>query len=188
MHLLCFCRDWSPDSSTWRINRRDSQYNRVLRVFPFPKLPAVGSLCRWVVVQIENFYDTFPHNLVEIALSDGNWLPMLCPTSGVFLDCFSDVLYTFAHPSIISTRSRTVLAYFAKDWPFLILRARVLSNRDDLPVMCVVLVRFDHIAGFIVNANHSIMWPAVKLRVADCIVDRVWLSVPQTAEGQHIAD
>jgi len=35
-------------------------------------LPAVGSLCRWVPVQIENFYDTFPHNLVEIALSDGN--------------------------------------------------------------------------------------------------------------------
>jgi hypothetical protein len=32
-----------------------------------------------------------------------------------------------------------------------------------------VLVRFDHVASFIVNANHSAMWAAVKL----CLVDYV---------------
>jgi hypothetical protein len=29
-----------------------------------------------------------------------------------------------------------------------------------------LLVRFDHVAGFIVNANHSVMRAAEKLRVA----------------------
>ena len=37
---------------------------------------------------------------------------MLCPTSGAFLDCFSDVLYAFAHASTIVTRSRTVQKVF----------------------------------------------------------------------------
>jgi hypothetical protein len=37
---------------------------------------------------------------------------MLCPTSGVFLDCFSDVLYALAHPSTIPTRSQTVQKVF----------------------------------------------------------------------------
>jgi hypothetical protein len=109
MHLLCFCRNRSPDSSIWRINRRDSQYNRVLCVFPFPKLPAVGSLCFWMPVQIENFHHTFPRDLVdEIALSDGSRFPMCRRTSGVFFDCFLNVRYSLAHVSIISTRSRTV--------------------------------------------------------------------------------
>jgi hypothetical protein len=108
LHLLCFCRNRSPDSSIWRINRRDSQYNRVLRVFPFPKLPAVGSLCFLMPVQIENFYHTFPRDLVEIALSDGSRFPMCRRTSGVFFDCFLNVRYSLAHVSIISTRSRTV--------------------------------------------------------------------------------
>ena len=72
MHFFCFCRNRSPDSSIWRINRGDSQYNRVLRIPPFPKLPAVGSICLRMPVQIENFYHTFPTDLVEIALSDGN--------------------------------------------------------------------------------------------------------------------
>jgi len=72
MHFFRFCRNRSPDSSIWRINRGDSQYNRVLHVPPFPKLPAVGSICLRMPVQIENLYHTFPHDLVEIALSDGN--------------------------------------------------------------------------------------------------------------------
>lgn len=108
MHLLCFCRNRSPDGSIWRVNRRDSQYNRVLCVFPFPKLPAVGSLCFWMPVQIENFYHTFPHDLVEIALSDGSRFPMCRRTSGVFFDCFLNVRYSLAHVLIISIRSRTV--------------------------------------------------------------------------------
>ena len=32
-----------------------------------------------------------------------------------------------------------------------------------------MLVRFDHVARFIVNANHSIMCAAAVHRVADCI-------------------
>src|SRR6266487_6453967 len=31
-----------------------------------------------------------------------------------------------------------------------------------------VLVRFDHVASFVVTANHSIVRPAVTLRVVDC--------------------
>ena len=32
-----------------------------------------------------------------------------------------------------------------------------------------VFVRFDHVARVIVNANHRIVWTAVKLCVADCV-------------------
>jgi hypothetical protein len=49
-----------------------------------------------------------------------------------------------------------------------------------------VLVRFDHIARFIVNANHSVMWTAAMLRVADCVVDRIRFAVPQPIEWQRI--
>ena len=113
LHFFCFCRNRSPDSSIWRINRGDSQYNRILRVPPFPKLPAVRSLCLWMPVQIENFYHTFPRDLVEIALSDGSRFPMCRRTSGVFFDCFFNVRYPRAHASTISTRSRTVHKLFA---------------------------------------------------------------------------
>jgi hypothetical protein len=51
-----------------------------------------------------------------------------------------------------------------------------------------VLMRLNHVASFIVNANHSIMRAAVKLCVADCVADRVWLAVPQPPEWQHIGD
>ena len=64
-------------------------------------------------VQIENFYHTFPRDLVEIALSDGSRFPMCRRTSGVFFDCFFNVRYPRAHASTISTRSRTVHKLFA---------------------------------------------------------------------------
>jgi hypothetical protein len=64
-------------------------------------------------VQIENFYHTFPHDLVEIALSDGSRFPMRRRTSGVFFDCFLNVRHPLAHASTISTRSRTVHKLFA---------------------------------------------------------------------------
>jgi hypothetical protein len=51
-----------------------------------------------------------------------------------------------------------------------------------------VLVRFDHIARFIVNANHSVMWTAAMLRVADCVVDRIRFAVPQPTEWQRIGN
>ena len=40
-----------------------------------------------------------------------------------------------------------------------------------------VLVRFDHVARFIVNANHSTVRPATKRRVFDCIANCVRLAV-----------
>jgi hypothetical protein len=51
-----------------------------------------------------------------------------------------------------------------------------------------LLVRFDHIALGIVNANHSIMRPAVEFYVADCIPDCVWAAIPQWAVWEHVAD
>ena len=51
-----------------------------------------------------------------------------------------------------------------------------------------MLVRFDHIARFIVNANHSVMWTAAMLRVADCVVDRIRFAVPQPTEWQRIGN
>jgi hypothetical protein len=35
-----------------------------------------------------------------------------------------------------------------------------------------VLVRLDHVAGFIVNANHGILWAAVEFSVIEYIADR----------------
>jgi hypothetical protein len=46
-----------------------------------------------------------------------------------------------------------------------------------------VLVHFNHVARFIVNANHSITRAAAKLCAANCIADRVWLGMPQRAVG-----
>jgi hypothetical protein len=51
-----------------------------------------------------------------------------------------------------------------------------------------VLVRLDHLASGIVDANHSVMRTAGKLRVADCVADGVWLAIPQPTERQRIGD
>src|SRR5712692_5517075 len=50
-----------------------------------------------------------------------------------------------------------------------------VANGQKLPLFEIarVLVRLDHVARVIVNANHSIMRAAVKLCVADCITDCV---------------
>ena len=50
------------------------------------------------------------------------------------------------------------------------------------------LVRFHHIARFIVNANYGIMGPAAMLRISDCIPDCVWFAIPQTTEWQRIGN
>ena len=42
-----------------------------------------------------------------------------------------------------------------------------------------VLVRFNHIASFVVNANHGVMRPAEKFCIADCIADCISLGIPQ---------
>jgi hypothetical protein len=49
-------------------------------------------------------------------------------------------------------------------------------------------MRLDHVASVIVNPNHSIMWTAKKLRVADCIADCIRLAIPQATEWQRIGD
>jgi hypothetical protein len=49
-----------------------------------------------------------------------------------------------------------------------------------------VLVRFDHTARFIVNANHNIMRAAAKLGVADCVRDGFLPAILQPTEWQRI--
>jgi hypothetical protein len=51
-----------------------------------------------------------------------------------------------------------------------------------------LLVRFYHVATFIVNANHSIMRATEELCVADYVRDRVRIAVPQSAKWQRVGD
>jgi hypothetical protein len=51
--------------------------------------------------------------------------------------------------------------------------------------LAFVLVRFNHIASFIVHADHSVMRAAVELRVFDCVIQ---FSVTQPTEWQRIGD
>jgi hypothetical protein len=43
-------------------------------------------------------------------------------------------------------------------------------------------MRLDHVARFIVNANHNIVRPAEKLSVIDRVADCVWFGIPQATE------
>jgi len=43
-----------------------------------------------------------------------------------------------------------------------IYRTEIIGSRLTAPLIARVLVRFDHIARLIVNANHSIMWGGCK--------------------------
>jgi len=54
--------------------------------------------------------------------------------------------------------------------------------RSPLFEIAFVLVRFDHVASSHVNADHSIVWTAVMLCVADCIRDGIRFAVPQPTE------
>jgi hypothetical protein len=51
-----------------------------------------------------------------------------------------------------------------------------------------VLVRLDHVARCIVNANHGIVRPAVKFCVTNCMVGRIGLGVPQPTKWQRIGN
>jgi hypothetical protein len=46
-------------------------------------------------------------------------------------------------------------------------------------------VYFNQFARVIVNANHSVMWPAAKLRVVDFVAR---FQVPQATEWERIGD
>ena len=52
--------------------------------------------------------------------------------------------------------------------------------------IALVLVRFDHVARRIVNANHGIMRATALRRVSDCIYDRIRAAVPQATEWRSI--
>src|SRR4029453_13793411 len=54
--------------------------------------------------------------------------------------------------------------------------------------IALVLVRLDHVASFVVNANHGIVRPAIMFCVSDCIRDGIRPVMPQTTEWQHIGD
>ena len=49
-----------------------------------------------------------------------------------------------------------------------------------------MLVRFNHVVQFIVNADHSILRAAAVLGIADCIPDCVRFAIPQATEWQSI--
>ena len=66
----------------------------------------------------------------------------------------------------------------------LVLSAQQL-NESTLFKIARVLERFDYIASIIVNANHSIMRTAEKLRVIDGVV---WLAIRQATEWQRIGN
>jgi len=51
-----------------------------------------------------------------------------------------------------------------------------------------MVVRHDHIARLIVNANHGIMRAAGMLGVADCVADGVRLAIAKPTERQHIGN
>ena len=51
-----------------------------------------------------------------------------------------------------------------------------------------VFVRLNHVARFIVNANHGIVRTATELRVVDRMTDCVRLAVSQAAKWQAIGD
>ena len=51
-----------------------------------------------------------------------------------------------------------------------------------------VLVRFDHVASFIVNVDHGVMRSAALAGVADCIAGSVRSVIPQPTEWQRIGN
>jgi hypothetical protein len=55
----------------------------------------------------------------------------------------------------------------------------ITDNRSRLFEIARVLVRFDYVARFIINTNHSIVRPAEKLDIADRIADRIRFAIPQ---------
>jgi hypothetical protein len=63
-----------------------------------------------------------------------------------------------------------------------------LGKNSPLFELALVLVRFDHVASRIVNANHGIMRTAEKLGVTDCITGRIRLGILQATEWQRVAN
>jgi hypothetical protein len=51
-----------------------------------------------------------------------------------------------------------------------------------------VLVRFDHAASRVVNADYSIVRTTAVHRIADCIRDRIRFAIPQATEWERIGN
>ena len=49
-----------------------------------------------------------------------------------------------------------------------------------------VLVRLDHVACFIVNANQGIVLMAAMFGVSDCVRNRILITIPEPTERQRI--
>jgi len=64
----------------------------------------------------------------------------------------------------------------------------VMGVNSRLLKLASVLVRFDHAARFIVNANHCTMLSAALAGVADCVAGSVRSVIPQPTERQRIGN
>ena len=60
-----------------------------------------------------------------------------------------------------------------------------MASRSPLFEIALVLVRFDYIARFIVSVNHGIICAAVKLSVANRLIQ---LRIPEPTERQPIGN
>src|SRR5947207_2377849 len=67
-------------------------------------------------------------------------------------------------------------------------RCKHRHDRSRLFELARLLVRFDHIASFIINVNHCVVRTAQKLGVVDCTADCVWLAIPQPTKRQCVTD
>jgi hypothetical protein len=56
-------------------------------------------------------------------------------------------------------------------------KIKITDNRSPLFEIARVLVRFDHVASFIVKVNHGIMRTAEKLGLADCFAHCIRLAI-----------
>jgi len=54
--------------------------------------------------------------------------------------------------------------------------------------IALVLVRFDHVANIIVNANQSVMRATIMHRVADRVASRVRSTITKLTKRQRIGD
>jgi hypothetical protein len=59
-------------------------------------------------------------------------------------------------------------------------------NRSPFSKVARVLVRLNHVASIIVNANHRIVRAAAMFGVTDCVRDCIRLAVPQPTEWQRV--
>src|SRR5439155_18000072 len=65
--------------------------------------------------------------------------------------------------------------------------APTLKERASMKI-ARLLVRFDHVAGLIINADHSVVRPAEKFCITNRVADCVRLAVPEATEWQRIGN